>query len=354
MKIAVLLPFVLAAALAAPAAPAGDDAEEVGIGKDRPPEGSSVAAVRDVREMEKEVRDLRADINILNLVNGLHLTPHQIVHLLRAAGEAKDLIEEAAPPPRMEKLLDREVRALERIRAAMLAGEEAPKEALRDLDNLRARGHAPRRSFRDVSERIRALEDGLEAELLPSQLEVVRTYKACLVPPKDLRDPVRVGQASDAGPMIRLLERVVRVPGEKWAREGAALVDRVVDEEQEHFGRYNEIETTERKAALRAAFEEARGMDEATFRMRKELLGERIQPEDRLQAIHLELQDLAESRGEPGKVARILLDPRVVPILRKRLEMLRTAARTPVNLESVQEADRCRDGRCAVRREKTE
>jgi hypothetical protein len=346
------LAFALLAALAAPAALAED-------GEERPkpakaPEEGSVAGVRDLPALEEEVRSLRADINILNLVNGLHLTPHQIEHLARAAREAKSLIEEAAPPAPDPKVLAREARSLEAIRTAMLEGREAPGDALRDLGTARARRAGPRRGAAAVEKGLAALEDAVEAELLPSQREVVRTYKACLVPPKDLRDPVRVGQASDAGPTIRLLERVVAIPAERWEKEGPRLVERILAEEQEHKGRLGELEEVERRAALRAGFEEARALDAAEFGMRKEALAERLEAPDRVQDAVLELQALADAQGAPGKTARILLDPRAIPIYERRLATLRAAARDPVDLAAVKEADSCKDGRCAIRREAPE
>ncbi len=344
----VLRLFALMTALAAPAALADD--EEYLKPKKAQEEGS-VAGVRDLPALEKEVRALRADINILNLVNGLHLTPHQVVHLLRSAREAKDLLEEAAPPGPDPKALSREARALEEIRRAMLDGKEAPEDSLRDLGNARARRRAPRRTGAEVEKGLAALEDGVEAGLLPTQKEVIRTYKACLVPPKDLRDPVRVGQANDAGPMIRLLERIVEVPADRWEKEAPRIVDRVIEEEQEHRGRLNEVEQAERRAALRAGFEEARAMEAADFGMRKDALAERIEAPDRVHDIVLELQSIAEAQGAPGKTARILLDPRAIPIYQRRLEMLRNAARTPVDLDGVKEADSCKDGHCAVRKD---
>lgn len=354
MKAPASLTLALAALLAAPAALADDEMEDPGKEKTPAPETRTVGGVRDRILLEREVRDLRADINVLNLVNGLHLTPHQIVHLLRAAREAKELHEEAAPPPRDPKVAAKEVEALERIRAALAAGEGTPEDAVRDLDNLRTRVRAPRRTAAEVYRRLGEIEDAVETVFLPAQREVLRTYKPCLVPPKDLRDPVRVGQASDSGPMLKLLERVAEIPAAAWEMEGPRILDRVIEAEQEHLGRYGVIEEKDRREALSAAFDEARSMDPAAFALRKDLMAERIQPEDRVQAIHLELQELAERECLPGKTARILLDPRVIPILERRLERLKNAAREPVDLEAVKEADRCKDGHCAVRKEKAQ
>jgi hypothetical protein len=347
------LAFAVAAAPAASRARADDGPEDPGKEKKPAAEETTIGGVRDRISLERELRALRADINILNLVNGLNLTPHQIVHLLRAAREAKEVQDDATPPPKDPEVAAKEFRALERIRASLLAGDAAPEDAVRDLDNLRTRVRAPRRTGLETSKRLREIEDEVDAVLLPSQREVIRTYKPCLVPPQSLRDPVRVGQASDAGPMRRLLEHVVGVPADRWGREGPAILDRVLDAEQEHLGRLNAVEEKERREALVRAFEEARAMDAATFEMKKDLLAERIQPEDRIQSVHLELEGIADAQGRPGKTASILLDPRVVPILEKRLEQLKAAARTPVDLEAVREADRCKDGHCAVRKEKT-
>ncbi len=309
----------------------------------------TVPGVRDVRALEREVRELRADINVLNLVNGLHLTPHQIVHVLRAAREAKTLLDEARPPGPDAKDLAEAARRLEEVRDALLAGKEPPEGALRAAETLPARGAAAKRGFAEVSKGIAALEDRVEAEMLDSQKEVLRTYKPCLVPPKDLRDPVRVGQADDAGPMMRLLDQAVSIPAERWESASAVLIEKVIEKEQEHVGKYGPGDAAARRGVLREAFEEARELARTDYEMRKEGLAERVRPVDRAQDLHHEIEGLVVSSGRPGKLARILLEPRVIPILQKRLDLLRRQVRDPVSLEAVKAAENCEGGHCAIR-----
>ena len=72
---------------------------------------------------------------------------------LRAAREAKEARADGEAPPKDPDIAAKELEALERIRAAMLAGEDAPAEAVRDLDNLRTRVRAPAKPWAEVVKR---------------------------------------------------------------------------------------------------------------------------------------------------------------------------------------------------------
>ncbi len=62
--------------------------------------------------------------------------------------------------------------------------------------------------------RLVELEIAAESLLRPGQLEVLKTYKACLIPPKNLKDPVRVGQAAGSSTqMAKWLDRASRSYG---------------------------------------------------------------------------------------------------------------------------------------------
>ena len=48
------------------------------------------------------------------------------------------------------------------------------------------------------------------------QKEILKTFACCIIPPKDLSDPVRVGQATSGEKEIEILRKVRKVPGTSW------------------------------------------------------------------------------------------------------------------------------------------
>jgi len=67
----------------------------------------------------------------------------------------------------------------------------------------------------------------VDAILTPEQKEVLRRFSCCVVPPKDLADPVRAGQADAGELVVEVLRHARRVPQERWPVARAWLLDRV-------------------------------------------------------------------------------------------------------------------------------
>ncbi len=309
------------------------------------------ARPEETKRLEAEVRSLAADINLWNLVNGLQLTPHQVVHVLAAAKAARDVRTEATPQAD-EKALAEAAKRLAEVREALIAGKEAPESALRAADALAQRRTGPSKDPAMVTRRVLELEDQVSAVLLDSQKEVLRTYKACLIPPKDLKDPVRVGQASDAAAFAPVIDRAVAVPAAAWAAGRDTFVESLLTEEQKHNGTYDPADLEKRRAAVKAVLEEARSLSPGDLMLKRDSLAERLKPEDRVARWLEELSKAAGEMRRPGKIAAFLLDERIVPILEKRLGQRLAERRTPVDLAAVAEAESCMDGHCALKEKK--
>jgi hypothetical protein len=52
--------------------------------------------------------------------------------------------------------------------------------------------------------------------LTNSQKEILKTFTCCIIPPKELSDPVRAGQASSGEKEIEILRKVRKVPETFW------------------------------------------------------------------------------------------------------------------------------------------
>ena len=235
--------------------------------------GSTTYPLTVCQEDEESIRRLRGEINNWNLVNGLNLDRRQIRELVKLNG--------------------RWARLHERQRSEDVSQRLKPRE------------------FRQAR---LAIEDEIKRVLNPGQGEVLADYKACLLPPKNLKNPVRVGQVKDSSHLARWLDRA---RGMKPAKLEKAI-ERMIAREEEHLGVLADSERRARRELLRAAVGEASEMSATEFELSKGELTVRITPVDRREALSRRIEELERQKGIPGKTARFLLNESMAQVLRMR------------------------------------
>lgn len=328
---------------------------EIATGK-RTGQGATKTARLDEKERRQiadKIRELRADINLLNLLNGIHLSTHQMQRVLAAARQAAALRDPRPSPERLEAGR-RLLAALKEALHLIEAGRPIPNElVVRVLNHGRAfrarpRGRDPRK---DTNKLVRELE-GL---LSDAQKKVLIDYKPCLIPPKNLKDPVRVGQAHDSTAAIRVLKRVRRVPEPLWKRARRKIVDRIVRRSEKAHGSFPKEKRPEVLDEVLKIAEEARALDDADFELRKEELAKRLEFLNLEESLEKELKEAigATDRGIlHQKIRSHLLHPRIAPLLEERMAMLQAAGKPkPTDLDKITPAESCkRQGGCAINR----
>ncbi len=256
---------------------------------------------------QAEITLLRAEINNWNLINGLHLSKEQIGRIVLLC----------------------EAFAVERDSVAQ------QRSSKRHSKRNRNRGKPP----------IVDLERAVEKVMNPGQQAVLADYKACLIPPKNLKDPVRVGQASDNSHLARLLTRARKMPSHRLQRVIAELLDR----EAEHFGQLSSDARAERADLLVATAREAAEMSDAEFEISKAEMAERIAPVDRPAELKKEISKLSRRKGKTGRVAQFMLKPLFIEQLRQRGRQLADGVVTErTDPASGPQAGNCEKG-CALK-----
>ena len=64
--------------------------------------------------------------------------------------------------------------------------------------------------------KLMSLSAEVDRLLSNNQEEILKTFACCIIPPKDLSDPVRAGQATSGEKEIEILRKVRKVPGTSW------------------------------------------------------------------------------------------------------------------------------------------
>ncbi|MHC4341207.1 MAG: hypothetical protein ACYSX0_13470 [Planctomycetota bacterium] len=216
--------------------------------------GGKLPKPRGPEGLRREVKELRGEINLWNLMNGMHFDKAQLKKI------------------------------------ASLSGKENADEVV-----------------------------GLLSE---EQKAVLFDYKPCLIPPRNLRDPVRAGQAHDPSRGVRVLERLRKVPARKFDRHKDRILNAALAAIEEREGTYPAREWFSNFVILSNVVDEARALDETEFQLRAQVLGDRLQP---LFQLHELQEKLKTIRGADAvvreKAARMLCDERIAPLCRQRIAL---------------------------------
>ncbi len=231
----------------------------------------------------RAIRALSKEINHWNLVNGMYFSPGQMEQLIALADQA------------------------ERLKAAQRAAR--PRERLHPVA---------------LDARLVELELAAERVLRPAQREVLQEYQPCLIPPKNLKDPVRVGQARDDSHLARWLERA-------RGRDEAAvatMIDRLMEREVARLGPMDESDQNARRQLLTNTVQLASAMTDVEFALNQPDLVDSIQPPDRKEELTASIEELKRIRVRPGRTHDFLLNRDFAAVLAVRHQQL-TSPRTP-------------------------
>ena len=196
-----LVSIVVAAALSASTLASG--------AHPRPPRGVDPGPNR---EAEGRLSELFLDISTINLLNGLRMSREQteaVVALAREADRRRNHGDEAEP---YRVTLRRALEAYEAFKAQANEGEPPGERLSRNAVYYENRILALKaQRARQVDRHQADFDARLRKVLSEGQLQIVETFEPCLVPPRDLKDPVRAGQVeSDRG--VKMLEHLRRLP----------------------------------------------------------------------------------------------------------------------------------------------
>jgi hypothetical protein len=245
--------------------------------------------------------ELRSEISLLNLLNGLDLTPAQTTLLLAKAEEAKKLedrwqAETQSRRAEMESVLSE-------IKTYVSQKKELPEELVlrfrRVDDELKSVRSEIEKSKRELAGEVKA---SLESQ----QIYQFERFIPCIIPPKG---ESRVGQAEDPSGLARRLERIRTLPERAYLFRREEICRTVLAGFQKRFP----LAAFEEEASLEGVgrvLDRCRSLSVAEFELQKNGLAEELvslfKPEFRFGDI-------------TKKIETFLLSEEVIPLLRERL-----------------------------------
>jgi hypothetical protein len=279
---------------------------------------------------------LSHEIGTLNLINGLHLSDAQMNDIIGLAREAQRVREGHFE---RHQARARELAAvLEELKAVLeRADARIPKECER---RVHVADHALKEVQATYHERLERLEQRLVSLLTEGQREVIRTFNQCLIPPQELKNPVRAGQAAgEYGEIEMHLGHLRNLPARPFGVLMEPLLEKMLDEWTPVLKLTPEMRRAE-ATRLRELLDTARALDDAEFALRRtELAAEVMQPFTSLRAKATEIGDFFSRFTPLSKPGKWLLNPRVVPLLESKLAARRTAKAAGVQVDAAQSCD---------------
>ena len=253
-------------------------------------------------EKVDKAEELRREIQVLNLVNGLDLTQEQMEMIMKNAKECLKLREQ------FKSILlarnDEMGRMLAEIRGYLYQKKEIPPAL---AQNYRRLDGEIKRARLEMGEKINALAKNIEESLASHQLYQLQKFIPCIIPPKGEE---RIGQAADYKGLAQNLERIREIPDYLYQRKKEEIFARALENMKLHTPPGVKIEEKEMKKLLEAVFDEVRSLEDVEFEIQKERLAERL-------ASPLKPQALLDDPSR--KIAAFLLSPEIIPVLEKRM-----------------------------------
>lgn len=211
---------------------------------------------------------MRRQIMVLNLVNGLDLSPDQMEMILSSAKESEELRRQFQSTllPSQNKLES----TLEEIRTYLRDKKEIPSSTKQEYHRLANEIKSTRLK---MEEGIRSMALTIKERLKPHQIYQLEQFVPCIIPPKG---ELRIGQVDNYKSLAMKMERIRGVPARVYEKRKAWIVSQTLRGLKLHAPRGTNIDEDEMRDHIQQIFDEARSLDDTDFEVQKEDLAQRL------------------------------------------------------------------------------
>jgi len=252
-----------------------------------------------------EIRQIKGEISLLNLLNGLYLSREQLDQLIDLAEQATELrgqyLADAAPD------LDDYIGELSLFRKALYSPSGATQEEKNRVFKWERRVEIMPRDM--VAEKLGRIEERVRTVLSDGQIAIIEEFKPCLIPPKNLANPVAVGQASTTEREEAALDIIRRMPDRLYKERRLPIATMIVHSGEREKGKVPEDVKTQMIETYIRKMDEARRMSDVDFELNRRELAEEFRLFD---------DDVTYHKGHQrdlGKISRFLLSDVAAAVL---------------------------------------
>jgi len=253
-----------------------------------------------------DVGTLRREVQLLNLINGLELSVDQMRFLLEKAQEAEKTREEFKV--KAKKNAEETATVLTELRATLVRGENI-------ADSLREQWYSAHSKNLELREEYEAemtrIAQEVQSILEGHQVYALEHFAPCVIPPQG---GARIGQAEDTTATEGILARIRAIPAARFERIKEEIARRIIERLKSHLPRSFVLPVNEEEeiARILSILEEARGLSDVEFELRKTDLVQQVRS----------VYELPQAPVDTClKIERHLLDPRIIPLLEEKLAL---------------------------------
>ncbi len=268
----------------------------------------------------KEIAAVTEDVSLLNLLNGIYLTADQVEELIALAAEVQKTRD--AFVARNQKLQDQYLLVLKEFKTVLQANEGFSAGEQKKVQDIEQQLKMQQQGFyADIKDFDRRLNDILD----DSQKYIIQRFQPCIIPPQELSNPIRAGQAgSDLSAIENILLLINRLPPKAYESFVEDFVDNLLFDREVHFGVMAPEEKEQERKRLLSVAEEARRMTEEDVLIHKTRLAKQMV--HYYEEISRKFNDFLElnsaMHGGLSRAGQYLLNPRVLPLLEAHLQSL--------------------------------
>lgn len=285
-------------------------------------------------EQIKKVEELRGEISLINLVNGLNLTEEQTRELIAINKEVQALKE--SYKQKGEQIAAESLAAFTELKQSLI--ENGPNVPPKTTGKANEASEKAKPLKEEMLAKLPPYQDKIESILTEAQKEVINSFKPCLLPPKDQKNPVRAGQAATHEGAVNILRRIRQIPQDEYEQKRADILAKAFTKFEDKHGKLTEDEKAREQARLFGLVDEARSMSDVEFEINKEELAGKFAIKDKREELSEELKNLSEYRAKDkprlNKFGRFFLDRKMAGVLEAKLVAL-NSHKTTENTENI-------------------
>lgn len=245
----------------------------------------------------------RTEIGILNLINNLYLTRPQMQLILERAKMAR--IMSRLYDIRSQELLAVLNPLLLKLKETLVAGGDIPEELKEAINKASQEFETMGNNYEKQRIKLAVeVKDCLDGQ----QLYFIDTHKPCLIPPPRLRG---TGQAEKNDLADKMLADIRLLPQNRYERKKKELALKIIEQARKKLPLGFIIDEEKETARIIAFFDEARKMGDGDFSARKEELVEAFKSDFVIPKLSIDIA---------VKIDKILLNEKIIPLLKQRLQ----------------------------------
>lgn len=252
-----------------------------------------------------KTEELRREIRLLNLLNGLELNTEQMEMILEGAEECRKARQEFETTLHYRK--EEMESALGEIKTYLEDDQELPPSLIQRFHRLETEHKEARMNMKNrIKDKALEVKDSFSEH----QRYQFKEFIPCIIPPKG---ELRIGQAQDYKGLTGKMERLRHLPYRFYQRKKDEIVARTLRGMKLHAPRSVDLDEKQLKSHIESVLDRVRSLKEAEFEIQKDKLAEElispIKPEALLKKLNLD-----------RKIEAFLLSPDIIPLLEEKLK----------------------------------